>query len=341
MSVFRRREVLPDAGQPPSGVAVPVRLLRARRWVRMGRVGMWAALAAGPAALLLMVGGSPDTAPVTKESTAPRKVRIADPSGYAELFVTLWLRSDGRSEGSTAVRRIRAMAPGVDLPEPRESAQPDRGLERVTAVRSARLAGGAWSVTVAAQFSGGQVRYFAVPLVVSGGGGAGAFAVTTGPARVAGPSAARVPESAYGVSVPEGSELVSTAADFLSAYLTGGGTGEVERYLAPGLRLAPVGGSLYERVEVEQVSADDAAAKGSVPPDGTAVRVQVRVRAVDQTAAWPLVYSLRMSARAGRWEIASLSADQAGAVRAHGAGFGRLEERPGAVRWAWAAGGAR
>ncbi|WP_230993747.1 conjugal transfer protein [Streptomyces endocoffeicus] len=262
---------------------------------------------------------SSETAPVIQKTPVPHQARSADPSGYAELFVALWLRSDSRSKESGDERRLRAMAPGVDLPEPREGAQ--LSVDRVVAVRSAQLSGGAWSVTMAVQ-SGEQVRYFSVPLVASGSG-SGAFVVAAAPARLAGPQAMRAPGSAYRVPVPEGSELASTASEFLTAYLTG--VGERDRYLAPGMRLLPLDAPRYERVEVEQVLADDAAVKGPVPKNGTVARVQVRVRAVDADAAWPLVYSLRMSARDGRWEIASVDTGPrpVGYTRARGAGVDR------------------
>ncbi|WP_344597526.1 conjugal transfer protein [Streptomyces violaceusniger] len=321
---------------PSSEAAVPVRLLRARRWVRLGQVAMWGALAAGPAALVIMTASS-ETAPVIQKTPVPHQARSADPSGLAELFVALWLRSDSRSEQSGDERRLRAMAPGVDLPEPREGAQ--LSVDRVVAVHSAQLSDGAWSVTVAVQ-SGEQVRYFAVPLVASGDSGSGAFVVAAAPARMPGPQAMRAPGSAYGVPVPEGSELASTASEFLTAYLTG--VGEKDRYLAPGVRLAPLDAPRYERVEVEQVSTDDAAVKGPVPKNGTVARVQVRVRAVDAEADWPLVYSLRMSARDGRWEIASVDTGPkpVGHTRARGANVDRSAVL-GAGRPLRAAGGVR
>ncbi|MEU8481069.1 conjugal transfer protein [Streptomyces hygroscopicus] len=335
MPVFPRREASSGSPVPSSEAAVPVRLGRARRWVRLGRVAMWGALAAGPVALVI-ISASSETAPVIVKTPVPHQARSADPSGTAELFVALWLRSDGRSEQSGDERRLRAMAPGVDLPEPRKGAQ--LSADRVVAVRSAQLSDGAWSVTVAVQ-SGEQVRYFSVPLVASDSG-SGAFVVAAAPARMPGPQAMRAPASAYRVPVPEGSELASTAAEFLTAYLTG--VGEKDRYLAPGVRLAPLDAPRYERAEVEQVSADDAAVKGPVPKNGTMARVQVRVRAVDAAAAWPLVYSLRMSARDGRWEIASVDAvpKPEGHARARGTGVG-LSAASGVGRPLHAAGGVR
>ncbi|GDY49412.1 hypothetical protein SVIO_000350 [Streptomyces violaceusniger] len=92
-----------------------MRLLRARRWVRLGQVAMWGALAAGPAALVIMTASS-ETAPVIQKTPVPHQARSADPSGLAELFVALWLRSDSRSEQSGDERRLRAMAPGWICP---------------------------------------------------------------------------------------------------------------------------------------------------------------------------------------------------------------------------------
>lgn len=54
---------------------------------------------------------------------------------------------------------------------------------------------------------------------------------------VAGPARAQVPASPYGVSVPDG-DLSSSVGEFFGAYLTG--AGEVDRYLAPSVKLSPV-----------------------------------------------------------------------------------------------------
>ncbi|MGR3935303.1 conjugal transfer protein [Streptomyces sp. BRA346] len=266
---------------------------------------------------------------------------VGAPSGYAELFMTLWLRSDARGEGAV-VRRLRAMAPGVNLPEPSEGAQPDAA--RVTAVRSVHRPDGSWTVTVAVQTTGGRLSYFAVPLLTADTDGAEEIAVTAGPSRVAGPATLKVPDSAYRYPVPETSETGQTAEKFLSAYLTKTDAGKVERYLAPGVQLAPVDGPVYERVKAEQISADDPIATGPVPHDGVKTRIQVRLRAVDERAAWPLVYRLQISTRAGRWEITS--ADGGGASdfetqvpRAAGPGRSVGDTDEGQPVWAW--GGAR
>lgn len=116
------------------------------------------------------------------------------------------------------------MTPDVELPEAAAGAQ---APQWVIAVRSARRAGGTWSVTVAAQYADATVRYYAVPVVAGRTGGS--FAVMGAPAVVA--ARAGAPTSPYRVRVADG-ELASAVEEFLAAYLTG--ASEVDRYLAPG-----------------------------------------------------------------------------------------------------------
>jgi hypothetical protein len=107
------------------------------------------------------------------------------------------------------------------------------------------------------------------------------------------------------VAVPTGSEVSSAAGEFLVAYLAG--AGEVDRYLAPGVRLSPVSPAPFQTVTVQQMlAADQEAAAESVPADGTRVRVMAEVEARDRAGRWPLAYELTLAARSGRWEVASL-----------------------------------
>jgi hypothetical protein len=100
---------------------------------------------------------------------------------------------------------------------------------------------------------------------------------------------------------------VSSLGEFFDAYLTG--VGEADRYLSPGTQLTAVSGSGYTTVTVDQAAADSDVAAGAVPGDGTTVRVQAHVTATDATGGqWPLVYTLTMTARSGRWEVTALQA---------------------------------
>ncbi|MFD5814700.1 conjugal transfer protein [Streptomyces sp. NPDC127038] len=270
------------------------------RTVRVGRTAVWAAVASGPVALAIALMPAPDVLPASKPVPQATAQAVQDPSGYAELFVSSWLRSNAQQEESAQSRRARALAPDVALLEPAATAQ--LRLEGVRAVRSVEH-GRMWVVTVAAQYTNADVRYLAVE--VSSGAGGGAFTVSGSPAVVAGPAAGVASQSRFRIGVPSG-PLASTAAEFLRAYLTGAGA--VERYLAPGTSLRGLGTGAFTSVEVQEVmAADEAAAAAKVPSDRTRVRIEVSVVArAEDGGRWPLAYAMTLAARDGRWEIASL-----------------------------------
>ncbi|WP_020123829.1 conjugal transfer protein [Streptomyces canus] len=289
-------------------MAAGARLEAMRRRVRLSRLAVWSVIAAGPIALAVAVTSTPTTveAATPSKPTAVRTTAVAaDPAGYAQLFVHAWLRSSADDASSAQARLAQSMAPDVDLPAPAADAQ--LTPQSVTAVRSAQRADGAWSVTVAAQYSDGAVRYYAVPVAADRAGAS--FTVTGAPGVVAGPVRAAVATSSYGVSVPEG-DLSAAVGEFLAAYLTG--AGEVDRYLAPGVSLSPVSPAPYTAVRVQQVSAvEEAAAAEQVPADGTKVRVLAQVEARDPGGRWPLGYELALTARSGRWEVSALESGTA------------------------------
>jgi hypothetical protein len=285
---------------PPT--AAGARLQQMRRRVRLGRLGVWAAVAAGPVALAVALA-TPSTVVQAASAAKPTSVKTtvpADPSGWAVVFLDAWLRSRAGAETTAQARLAQSMAPDVDLPEVSDA---QAGLESVVAVRSAQQTVTAWSVTVAAQYVDGSLRYFAVPVVADSHGAS--FTVSGAPGVVAGPARAKGAQSPYSVAVPTGSEVSSAAGEFLVAYLAG--AGEVDRYLAPGVRLSPVSPAPFQTVTVQQMlAADQEAAAESVPADGTRVRVMAEVEARDRAGRWPLAYELTLAARSGRWEVASL-----------------------------------
>ncbi|MCC9690208.1 conjugal transfer protein [Streptomyces althioticus] len=295
-------------------IAAGIELEKMRRRVRLSRLTLFTAIAAGPVALAVAMASGPATA----RAAAPNKPApvhtaavTADPAGYAQVFIDAWLRSSADEAGSAQARLAQSLAPDVALPEPAADAQSK--LRSVTAVRSVQRGGDAWAVTVAAQYTDGTVRYFAVPVAADARGAS--FAVTGAPGAVAGPARAAVPASPYTVHVPSDGALSSTVGEFLGAYLTG--TGEVDRYLAPGVKLTPVSPVPYSAVVVREVSAvEEAAAAGQVPADGTKVRVQVQAEARDGAGRWPQAYELALTARSGRWDVAAL---EAGTVQGGGA----------------------
>jgi hypothetical protein len=289
-------------------MAAGARLEAMRRRVRLSRLAVWTVIAAGPVALGAAVTSTPTTVEAAAEAK-PTAVRTtahaADPGGYAQLFVSAWLRSSADDAASAQARLAQSMAPDVELPDPAADAQSKP--QSVTAVRRAQREGGAWSVTVAAHYADGSVRYYAVPVAADRAGAS--FAVTGAPGVVAGPVRAEVPKSSYGVTVPEG-DLSSAVGEFLAAYLTG--AGEVSRYLAPGVKVSAVSPAPYTTIAVQQVLAvEEAAAAEQVAADGTEVRVLAQVEARDEGGRWPLAYELALKARSGRWEVAALESGTA------------------------------
>ncbi|MFI5831971.1 conjugal transfer protein [Streptomyces sp. NPDC051578] len=286
---------------------------------------MWTALAAGPLALAVALAGPSGTAAQAAPAAAPKAARPeADPAGTAAHFVELWLRADAAAADNPVGAAVRAMAPQAELPShSREAGAPE--AVRVTALRTVRLPGGGWTVTVAAVTEEQHepapgtgtdkavvvqpaVRYYAV----SGTGGMddGPLVVTGSPAEVSAPEAAPAGTSVFDRPVPSTGPLAVSLGDFLRTYLAGvGGQGAgVERYLSPGVRLTAPTAASYARVEVKDVAADTETAGGKdVPADGTKARVRVRVEGEDRAGTrWPLEYHLTVTARARRWEISAL-----------------------------------
>lgn len=295
-------------------MAAGARLEAMRRRVRLSRLAVWTVIAAGPVALGAAITSTPTTveaAAAAKPTAVRTTAHAADPGGYAQLFVSAWLRSSADDATTAQARLAQSMAPDVELPDPAADAQSKP--QSVTTVRSAQRQDGAWSVTVAAQYADGSVRYYAVPVAADRAGAS--FTVTGAPGVVAGPARAAVPTPPYGVTVPEG-DLSSAVGEFLAAYLTG--AGEVSRYLAPGVKVSAVSPAPYTTVAVQQVLAvEEAAAAEQVPADGTKVRILVQVEARDEGERWPLAYEVALKTRSGRWEVAALESGtaQAGGAR--------------------------
>ncbi|MGI5397068.1 hypothetical protein [Streptomyces sp. CA-251251] len=162
-------------------IAAGVVLEKMRRRVRLSRLALFTAIAAGPVALAVAVASGPAAA----EAAAPHRpapmraaAAAADPAGYAQVFLEAWLRSSTDEAGSVQARLAQFLAPDVALPDPAAAgAQPK--LRSVTAVRSVQRDGDAWTVTVAAQYADTTVRYFTVPVAADRTGTS--FAVTGAP----------------------------------------------------------------------------------------------------------------------------------------------------------------
>ncbi|WP_165845762.1 conjugal transfer protein [Streptacidiphilus pinicola] len=276
---------------------------------------MWAALAAGPLALFASCASArvPARTPPHAVTAAAAPAPAQDPSGFAQLFVSLWLRTDG-SANDAHLAALRALAPNVDLRTAQSAPSNSVSVAQCAAVDSTQISTGYWSVVVGCETdtsNQASMRYYAVPVQMDQNGvGVGSLAVIAQPAAVAAPTPAGVPPTLYPDSAAAGTPLASAVSAFATAYLTG--QGDVGALLSPGARIPAPASALYGQVQVGQVSVGQPGMDGQVPADGTSCEIWVQATATDQTgSAWPLGYALRMRARAGRWEVAALESGPA------------------------------
>ncbi|MGW3521581.1 hypothetical protein [Streptomyces hydrogenans] len=304
-----RRVSRPTTGRPR------VALLRGRR-AFLVRAGVWAALAAGPAGLLTAVSLTASVPVKPAASTRPAAVPAAadsaeagQPAGFAETVLGLWLESGTATESSPELAQLSLLAPGVRAP--RWDRRPV-AVVWTAAVRTEKRGSGVWAVTVAARLAdaaGGVpaeesvrgLRYFTVPVTEAGSSDSRAYTAGA-PYEAAGPQAGRAPVSPYNARI-EDVALTDTVGGFLSAFL--GPDGAVERYLAPGTVLARPE-TRFAAVETLQV-----VSQGRTPgvgQSGASAHVRAEVTATDTAGrTWPMAYELAVTARDGRWEIASLA----------------------------------
>lgn len=270
----------------------------------------------------------------TVKASAPTGTGSQGAAGFATLFVAQYLQAGEGDEDTLAA--YYPAAGDLQL----EGAPGRQHGEQLTVVRLRQTDPQVWSVTIAARIvsdtapaatpssaaadadpderasashesADEAVRYFQVPIAFGpAGGGATGYTALSMPAEVAAPARIKTPDLIYGPVQAAVTDDPRTEAvtEFLTAYLTG--SGELDRYLAPGTQLSAITPAPYTSVRVDQLQIEgDQASEPvtSVPSDGTRTRLVVTVRATghDQVRV-PLSYALTLKSRAGRWEIASL-----------------------------------
>ncbi|MEU9072079.1 conjugal transfer protein [Streptomyces sp. NPDC048306] len=285
----------------------------------------WVLLICGPVlggwALLSQPGADARPAPVVEASGGD----VAGPGGFAEMYVAAFLRAGEGSQSELAAFYPRAQ--DVELAGEPGAVQ----VGQIAAVRVAEVAPGRyWSVTVAARVlepgpakpadAGSdeqpvvRMRFFRVPIEADRAGGP--LAALALPAEVAAPTAsAPKAELAYGapLAAQASDPAVDTLAQFVTAYLAG--SGDLSRYLSPGMRLAPVRPAPYRSATVTQIAVetafqdDDGDGQVGAPSGRERLRLVVDVQTVrPDGVARPLSYALTLAGRDGRWEVAALDA---------------------------------
>ncbi|MGO2110399.1 MAG: hypothetical protein ACTH31_02180 [Pseudoclavibacter sp.] len=295
---------------------------------------LWAAIACGPLALaasaLTPVHGAESAGPVIEN---PQETTGAE--AYAVTFVGAWLRAT-----TTAPEPFATLLPGAvieatvptsyrDLAVAATDGPGDSGVVAVTVSALIDESGpgvgddtddGAGADTTDGQDGGpggsegegapGDAdtiesaaawvpRYFQVSVAtIDGLGALGEPAAVAPPPPAAAPP---LPAQQLAVSTEAGTAAVM----FLSAYLTS--SPELERFVAPDAAIAPLPGAPYVSVTVRDLRTQ---AHPESPP-ATGDRVEVRASVSGMTRAetmQALSYWLVLSARDGRWEVASIAA---------------------------------
>ncbi|MFJ3363565.1 conjugal transfer protein [Streptomyces anthocyanicus] len=311
----------------------------------------WSLLLIGPVlgAAAFTRASTTSTAQPSVAARTPAGTGSQGAAGFATLFVAQYLRAGEGDQDKLAAY----YPPAVDVQL--EGAPGRRHGEQLTVVRLRQTAPDVWSVTVAARIvadaeptpekttrsdadrsdaktaaaaaARDSIHYFQVPVAVGPAEeGATGYAALSMPSEVAAPARIKAPDLIYGPSQPAAGSDPRTQAvtEFLIAYLTG--SGELDRYLAPGTQLSPVQPTPYTGLAVDQMAIEgDQAADPitTVPEDGTRTRVVVTVRATDHdNVRVPLAYALTLKARAGRWEIAGLDGAPSPVPTAHASATG-------------------
>ncbi|MBO0916780.1 conjugal transfer protein, partial [Streptomyces laculatispora] len=217
-------------------------------------------------------------------------------AGFAQLFVAEFIAA-----GEGDQDKLTAYYPDATSLRLEGESGRRRG-EQLTVVRLRQPDSGIWSVTVAARITATKpapspsdavsdrkdsskaaataadaVRYFQVPVATApDAAGASGYTALAMPTEVAAPGRIKAPGLVYGPMRPALATDPRTQAvtEFLTSYLTG--SGELDRYLAPGTDLTAVTPAPYTGLALDSLAIEGE--KGSepvtaVPADGTTLRL--------------------------------------------------------------------
>lgn len=283
---------VPD--EPPVGASAG-QVATAKLATGATTVALYCCLAAGPLALAVGVlalgqaaAGTPVVAATVQDTAAHDRA-----AEFGLRVVRTWLTAT-RGDADA----LTALVPAADVAA-LGTAAPEVGD---LTVAQALQQDGLWAVTVAADVTSGDVtthRYFRVSVVV----GDGTVGVMALPAEVAAPVVTAPGASAYTEDVALDDGVTGTVQDFLTAYLAG--TGDVTRFVTPGVDITALAPAPYTQVTVDAVAASTEVP--ATPADGATVHVEVHATgASGQDTSLPLVYDLTLTARDGRWEVAAI-----------------------------------
>lgn len=262
----------------------PERLAPSAGVVLAARGALWALVVIGSLGGVVAAFRSP--AGSTPGEAASSDVTPSHVAGFAELAIRRWVAGD--DEGPS-------LGPGSSPPP---SAADASVVTAAAAVAGRQVSEGYWAVTVAVEVDrpihGSAQWFFEIGVLETPDGllASGAPAVVPAPVRAdVGVAAGRA------LATPGPDDPIAAAAQaFLEALLAG--RGDVARYLAPGVRMAPVIPA-FDAVRVLRTADVDSSARRRV--------VRVEALATSGEHRFSVGYQLSLELRAGRWEVRRLS----------------------------------
>jgi hypothetical protein len=256
----------------------------------VGRVALWAIIA-----VLLIRGGaalleSPERSPA-EVGTAP----VPGPGSQAEALAIGFARAYLEAPASDDLGAY--LAEGAHLGAGRLP-HAAGGVAQAEVMRSTRIGGRRWVLTVSCDLRDARTLYLAVPIVRRQAGEAAALGA---PSIVAVPAPAGAdPERPRPIAGPGAGAIGELVSKFIPAYVSAGRTSDLSYLLAPGATVVPLGGAL------EVASVGHAREIGGAEGAERELTVGVSLRDPASGAVYPLTYRLRVVERARRWYVAAV-----------------------------------
>lgn len=277
---------------------------------KVATAGLLTCLVLGPVGAVaggLALAQPSRSVPVQSAAVADRSNDRAVVGEFAQRVVVTWLTTTSDTP-EPLLKLVKAAQVSTLSREP-------FGVRDPTVARITQSEG-TWSVTVAATVTDARRstvrRFFQVPVRLTTGGSVTALTLPT----PVSPSPVEPASShEYRVQLGPASAQGETVAQFLTAYLAG--SGDVSRYLTPGVSLTALTPAAYTAVRLVDLRGDtDVEDSTSAPGDGQRMRVLATATAsVTRQQSSSVAYALTLTARAGRWEITAI--DPAPAFTAH------------------------
>lgn len=269
---------------------------------RAVHLALLAGLTCGPIALALTAAGSssegssPPTS-VSSGSLGATAFETSRASAAGERVVLTWLTATQADEPALQAQMLAALPPTFTLPD-KKPVPPDQ----VWVDSAQEVAPGRWQVVVGARGgAAGAQSFFAVPVLVDAGGAA----ALTLPARTNPPTSpdARLAPDQGLTTVATEDPVFQTVGGYLAAFLGMGG--ELDRWVAPGVIVAPVEPRPCRTVKLDDVRT---AAEEVPTPDRNGMQLAVIATATCSAPSGGRTvsqYPLVLQVRDQRWEVAA------------------------------------